>query len=143
MAVKPIPEGHHSVTPYLLVDDVGRLIDFLTRAFQAVETLRMPRPDGKIGHAEMKIGDSMVMMGQPQGQGKPMPSTLYLYVEDTDAVYRRALAAGAISIAEPTDQFYGDRNAGVQDPCGNLWWIATHIEDVSPEEVARRAANKR
>lgn len=143
MAVKPIPEGHHSVTPYLLVDDVARLIDFLTRAFQAVETLRMPRPDGKIGHAEMKIGDSMVMMGQPQGQGKPTPSTLYLYVQDTDAVYRRALAAGATSITEPTDQFYGDRNAGVQDPCGNLWWIATHIEDVSPEELARRAANKR
>ena len=143
MSVKPIPEGYHSVTSYLLVEDVARLIDFLKQAFQATEMHRMSRPDGRVGHAEVKIGDSMVMMGEAQGDWKPMPATLYLYVEDTDAVYRQALAAGAASIMEPADQFYGDRNAGVKDPCGNVWWIATHIEDVSREEIARRAAAKR
>src|SRR5579863_10147854 len=111
MSVKPIHEGHHSVTPYLLFEDVARLIDFLKQAFQATEMHRMARPDGRVGHAEVKIGDSMVMMGEAQGDWKSMPAALYLYVEDTDAVYRQALAAGAASVMEPADQFYGDRNA--------------------------------
>lgn len=141
MSVRPVPEGHHSVTPYLVVDDAARLMAFLRDAFQAVEVHRMTGPDGRVRHAQVKLGDSMVMMGEPQGQGKPLPCALYLYVENADAVYQRALKAGATSIMEPADQFYGDRHGGVTDPFGNQWWIATHIEDVSNEEIARRAAN--
>jgi uncharacterized glyoxalase superfamily protein PhnB len=141
MAVKPIPEGYHSVTPYLVVPGAAKLLDFLKQAFDAQELYRpMQRPDGTIMHAEVRIGDSVVMMGEPMDQSTPMPAQLYLYVHDADAVYRRALQAGATSLMEPADQFYGDRNAGVQDPVGNRWWIATHKEDVSPEEIVRRAA---
>ena len=143
MSVIPVPEGYHTVTPYLVVHGIARLIDFLQQAFDAVEIHRMQRPDGTVGHAEVQIGDSRVMMGEPMGDRPPMPATIYLYVEDTDAVYRRALSAGASSVMEPADQFYGDRNAGVKDPSDNLWWIATHIEDISPEELARRSAEKR
>jgi PhnB protein len=139
MAVKPIPEGFHNVTPYLVVPGVAKLIDFLKQAFGATELFRMPRPNGTIMHAEVKIGDSIVMMGEPMGGHQPMPGSLYLYVEDADAVYKRALQAGATSTMEPADQFYGDRSAGVKDPVGNHWWIATHKEDVSPDELARRA----
>jgi PhnB protein len=139
MAVKPIPDGYHSVTPYLAVEGADKLLEFVTRAFDAVGRECMRRPDGTIHHAEVKIGDSIVMLGEASGQWKPRPSTLYLYVDDTDATYRRAIEAGASSLMEPADQFYGDRNAGVQDPTGNFWWIATHVEDVSPEETHRRA----
>ena len=140
MAVTPIPEGYHTVTPYLTVQGTAKLIDFLKQAFEAVETERLPRPDGAIGHAEVRIGDSVVMMADSGGERKPMSSAIYLYVGDVDSVYQRALQAGATSMMEPANQFYGDRSAGVQDPCGNQWWIATHIEDVSPEELAKRAA---
>ena len=141
MKVKPIPTGFHSVTPYLVVGGVAGVIDFMKEAFGAEETHpRMTRPDGAVMHAEVKVGDSILMMGEPVGSFGPMPGCFYLYVEDTDAVYRRALGAGATSVMEPADQFYGDRNAGVKDPSGTLWWIATHIEDVPPEELARRAA---
>jgi uncharacterized glyoxalase superfamily protein PhnB len=101
--------------------------------------MRMPTPDGTIMHAEVRIGDSPVMMGEARGEHKPMPGSIYLYVDDTDATYRRALQAGATSLMEPADQFYGDRSASVVDPVGNHWFIATHIEDVPPEELARRA----
>jgi uncharacterized glyoxalase superfamily protein PhnB len=141
MAVKAIPEGFHSVTPYVLVEDGAKFIDFVQQAFGAELCERMENPDGSVRHAQVKIGDSFVMLGKPQGEG--MPASLYLYVPDCDAVYQRALAAGATSIMEPADQFYGDRGAGVTDPCGNLWWIGTHIEDVSSEELARRAAEPR
>jgi PhnB protein len=139
MAVKPIPEGYHTVTSYLVVPGVTNLINFLKRAFNAAELHRMARPDGTIMHAEVKIGDSHVMLGEPMGQWPPMPCALYLYVNDTDATYKRALEAGATSLMEPADQFYGDRNAGVKDPSGNFWWIATHKEDVPPEELEKRA----
>jgi PhnB protein len=139
-AVKPIPDGYHTVTPYLVVRDVPRLIEFLRQAFGATELIRAPRPDGSIMHAEVAIGDSRVMMGEPPGSSPPMPGCVHLYVVDTDALYHLALQAGATSLREPTDQFYGDRIAGVQDPVGNQWWIATHTEDVSPAELARRAA---
>ncbi len=139
MPVKPIPEGFHTVTPYLMVQGAQKLIEFLKQAFNARETERMAQPDGTITHAEVRIGDSIIMLAEAAGQWKPMPTGIYLYVEDTDAIYQRALAAGATSIMEPADQFYGDRNAGVQDPSGNQWWIATHIEDVSPDELQRRA----
>jgi PhnB protein len=139
MAVKPIPEGHHTLTPYLVVADVGKLIEFLQSGFGA-EFISPPhkRPDGSIMHAEVKIGDSPVMMGGATAEHKPLQAMLYMYVEDTDAVYERAIAAGATSIMAPMNQFYGDRNAGVMDPCGNQWWIGTHIEDVPPEEIDRR-----
>jgi PhnB protein len=140
VAVKAIPEGYHSVTPYLSVQGVARLIDFLKQAFGAQEVHGpMTRPDGTIMHAEMKIGDSIVMMGEPMGQFGPMPGAIHLYVEDVDATYRRALEAGATSLMEPADQFYGDRQGGVADPVGNHWWIATHKEDVSAQEIEKRA----
>lgn len=142
MSVKPIPEGHHTITPYLVVDDAARLIDFLKQAFQAVEMHCMQGPDGRVRHAEMRIGDSMLMLGEAQGASKPTPCMLYLYLDNCDAVYHQALKAGATSITEPADQFYGDRHGAVKDPCGNQWWIATHIEDVSPEEIAHRAASR-
>jgi len=140
MAVKPIPDGYHNVTPYLVVPGVAGLIDFLKEAFGAVEEgERNVRPDGTVMHAALRIGDSPVMMGEPAGPFEAMPAVLHLYVADTDSTYKRALQAGAISLREPADQFYGDRNAGVKDMCGNIWWISTHKEDVPPEEMARRA----
>jgi PhnB protein len=139
MAVNRIPEGFHSVTPYLVVQGVPKLLDFLKQAFNAQEIMRMPAPDGTIMHAEVRIGDSPIMMGEARGEHKPMPGSIYLYVDDTDATYRRALQAGATSLMEPADQFYGDRGASVLDPVGDHWFIATHIEDVPPEELARRA----
>jgi len=145
MAVKPIPEGYHSVTPYLVVQGAAQLIDFLKQAFDAKETERMAQPDGTIAHAEVRIGDSVVMMADPPGadasaQGfGPMPAMIHLYVNDADAAYKRALTAGADSLEEPADQFYGDRRAGVRDRFGNLWYIATHKEDVTPEEMRRRS----
>jgi len=139
MAVTPIPAGYHTITPYLVVQGVAQLMDFLKQAFDAREIMRMPLPDGTIMHAEVKIGDSTLMMGEARGEFKPMPGALYLYVADADATYTRALQAGATSTMEPADQFYGDRSAGVRDPVGNHWWIATHVEDVPPDELARRA----
>lgn len=140
MAVNHIPQGYRTLTPYLVVEGVLRLIDFLKETFGAQEVHPpMLRPDGSVMHAELRFGDSLVMMGEPTSDFRAMPAMLYVYVEDTDATYRRALKAGAKSVMEPADQFYGDRNAGITDPSGNCWWIGTHIEDVSPEEAARRA----
>jgi len=138
MAVKPIPDDRPCITPYLVVPGVARLIDFLKQVFDAKETHRSAMPDGTVVHAEVRIGDSFVMMGEPQGDWKAMPGNIYIYVEDADATYRRALEAGATSLMEPADQFHGDRYGGVRDPFGNGWWIVTHIEDVPPEEMARR-----
>jgi uncharacterized glyoxalase superfamily protein PhnB len=112
----------------------------LKQAFAAQELGRMARPDGVVMHAEVKIGDSKMMMGEPMGEWKARPCALYLYVEDVDAVYQRAIQAGGTSVTEPSDQFYGDRTGGVIDPSGNYWGIATHVEDVSHEEMEKRAA---
>lgn len=142
MTVKPIPDGYHSVTPYLIVQGADKLLDFLKRAFAAEETFRMPRDDGSIAHAEVRIGDSVVMLGDAGEQWSPMPATIQLYVEDCDATYLRALEAGATSLQDPADQFYGDRMGGVRDPVGNQWWIATHVEDLSEEEMAKRAEER-
>lgn len=140
MAVQSIPKGYHTVTPYLTVTGAVQLIEFLKQAFEA-EVLRCTtRPDGSIMNAEVQIGDSIVMISEARGEWKPMPSAIYLYVNDTDATYTRALQAGATSLMQPEDQFWGDRNAGVKDASGNYWWIATHQEDVSPEELAKREA---
>lgn len=139
MAVKPIPDGFHTLTPYIVVRGVDVLIEFLKAAFDAKETIRTQLPGGSIMHAQVTIGDSVVMMGEAPPDFHPLPGSLYMYVEDTDAVYQRALQAGGVSVMERADQFYGDRNAGVKDPAGNFWWIATHIEDMSDEELQRRA----
>jgi PhnB protein len=120
------------------VQGAGKLIDFMKAAFDAQETVRMPMPDGSIGHAELRIGNSMIMLGEARDQWKAMPTSLYLYLEDVDAVYARAVAAGGTPVSEPKNQFYGDRSGSVQDMCGNFWWMATHIEDVSEEEMKRR-----
>ena len=143
MAVKPVPEGYPTVTPYLTVSDAAALLDFLKRAFNATERHLMRGPDGQVWHADVMIGDSHVMFGQAGGQWTPMPGQLYLYLPDADATYRQALGAGAVSIQEPTTQFYGDRVAAVKDAQGNLWWMATHVEDVPEAEMERRmkAAN--
>ena len=139
-SVRPIPEGFHTITPYLVVEGAPKLIQFLKQAFGAQEQFRLARPDGGIMHAEMKIGDSIIMMGAPMGEAKARPCSLYLYVADVDAVYQRAIQAGGTSVGEPKDQFYGDRSAGVIDPCGNYWGIGTHIEDVSHAEMEKRFA---
>lgn len=119
------PDGFHSVTPYLIVASIPPFIPFLERAFGAEELDRDTLPDGSVLHAKVRIGDSMVMMGQARGEYAPMPSMLYLYVADVDATYARALEAGGKSLREPVDEPYGDRVAGVKDPMGNEWWIAT------------------
>jgi PhnB protein len=137
--VKPIPEGYHTVTPYIVVPGVIKLIDFAKQAFGATEVFLSKRPDGSVQHAEIKIGDSIVMMGEGGEGGKVFLGMLHLYMEDGDAVYQRAIAAGAKSLREPTDQPYGDRMSGVEDSFGNQWWIATHVEDVSSEELEQRA----
>jgi uncharacterized glyoxalase superfamily protein PhnB len=142
-SVKAIPDGYHTVTPYLLVDRVADFIQFLERAFGAKETQRSAMPDGTVMHAAVQIGDSMVMMGQASGSWKAMTAMLYLYVLDVDRVYERALEAGAKTVREPRDEFYGDRAGGVEDPWGHQWWIATHKEDVHPEELQRRFAAAR
>lgn len=139
MAVKPIPDGFHTVTPYLVVNGVDKLIDFLKAAFGAKERFRIPGPDGRPTHAEVTIGDSIIMMGQANERAKPMPAMLHLYVNDVDATYKQAIQAGGKVIVEPMDMFYGDRSGGLSDAFGNHWWVATHKEDVSGEELARRA----
>ncbi len=140
MKTSPIPPGYHTVTPYLTVANARAEIEFLKRAFGAHTTEALSEEsDGTIRHAELKIGDSMLMLGQARDQWTPRPTGLYLYVENCDAWYKRAMAAGAKSLMEPADQFYGDRNAGVEDPEGNYWWIGTRVEDLSSEELKRRA----
>ena len=140
MSVKPIPEGYRTVTPYLNIQGAAELIEFLQQAFAAKLKERIDRPDGAIGHAEVWIGDSIVMLSDPQGDCPQTPGAFYLYVADADATYRRALEAGATSVMEPANQFWGDRQGGVRDRFGNLWWIATRIEEVSGEELQRRMA---
>lgn len=148
MAVKAIPEGYHSVTPYLVVKGAAEAIEFYTKAFGAVETVRMPGPGGSVMHAEITIGDSIVMLSDEQPErGHLSPVTIggagvsiMLYTGDVDATYQAALAAGAKGIQPPTDMFWGDRMSNITDPFGHSWAIATHTEDVSPEEMQKRMA---
>ncbi len=139
MTGQPIPQGFHSVTPLLAVKGATRLIDFLKAAFGAEEHYRFPADDGTVMHAELKIGDSIVMLGEAMADFTPMPALLYLYVPDADATYRAAVNAGAESVEGPSDRFWGDRAASVRDCAGNMWWIATHVENVDAEELERRA----
>jgi uncharacterized glyoxalase superfamily protein PhnB len=136
--VKPVPEGRHTVIPYIVVPGVAKLIDFAKQAFGATEVYVSKLPDGSVMHAEIKIGDSIIMMGEGGATFKTFLAMLHLYMDDVDAVYQRAIQAGGKSLREPTDQFYGDRSGAVEDAFGNQWWIATHIEDVTPEEIERR-----
>ena len=137
--VKAIPDGFHTVTPYLSIDGgAAEAIEFYKRAFGAEERFRMPGPDGKLAHAEIQIGDSIIMLSDADAQNPASPSLLCLYVEDCDALHERALAAGARELRPLADQFYGDRSSMVADPYGHKWGLMTHKEDVSPEEMDRR-----
>ncbi len=138
MTSPSIPEGFHTVTPYLVVRDAPALIHFLKQAFDANESHRTTDKDETITHAQLLIGDSVVMLSDAGPELDPMPGMLYLYVDDVDVVYQRAIQAGAASLREPTDQAYGDRVAGIRDMCGNQWWIATRKEEVPPDEIMRR-----
>jgi len=145
--VKPIPEGYHSLTPYLIIDGAAEALEYYKKAFGAIELFRMPHGD-KIGHAEMKIGDSPFMLGDespergfrgPKAIGGT-PVSLMIYVEDCDAVFKQAIEAGGTELKPMQDQFYGDRSGAITDPFGHTWGIATHKEDVSPEEIGKRLA---
>ncbi|BAZ40190.1 glyoxalase/bleomycin resistance protein/dioxygenase [Calothrix sp. NIES-4101] len=138
MSVKAIPEGYHTVNPYLFVEGAANLLEFLKQGFAATEIRRTLHPDGSIMNAEVKIGDSAIMVSEARYDFKPIPSSIYLYVEDTDTTYENALQAGATSVMEPNDEFWGDRHAAVKDPTGGYWWIATHQEDISSEEIDKR-----
>jgi PhnB protein len=147
-ATKPIPDGYHSVTPYLMQSDCAGALEFYKKAFGAEELLRMPGAPGKVGHAEIRIGDSMVMMadddaqafGKSPGPGGSVTSSLMIYVADCDTVFKRALAAGASELRPLVDQFYGDRSGTLKDPFGHIWTVATHTEDVPPDEMEKRVA---
>lgn len=138
MAVQPIPTGFHTITPYLMVKGGAKLIEFLKEALGAEVKSISKVPDGAIMHASLRIGDSMVMMSDARGSWEAMPACLYLYVPNVDQLYERAMKAGAGSINAPRDEFYGDRMAGITDPSGNTWWLATHVEDVGEEELRLR-----
>ncbi len=146
--VKAIPEGYHAVTPYLIIDGAAAAIDFYKKVFGAVEVMRLPGPDGRLGHAEITIGDSHVMMADenpdmnaraPKSVGGS-PISLLLYVDNVDQTVERAVAAGAKLVRPVEDKFYGDRMGGIEDPFGHQWYVGTHIEDVSPEEMEKRMA---
>ena len=138
MAVKPIPENYPRVSPYLIVKNVEKTMDFIQYVFDGKVREKMKTPNGSVNHGEISIGDSVIMMGRATESHEPQNVMLYIYVDDTDAAYKRALEKGAESVMEPADQFYGDRNAGVKDKDGISWWMASHVEDISPEELQRR-----
>jgi len=138
-----IPQGFHTVTPYLIVSDASGLIEFTQAVFDATEIVRVPGTHGRIRHAQIRIGDSPVEMADGQDEWPAMPASLHVYVPDVDAVYMRALAAGADVLLEPQDQFYGERSASVRDPWKNVWHIATKTEELSMEEMKKRAAGQR
>ncbi|MBA6045591.1 VOC family protein [Pseudomonas lactis] len=145
MNVKAIPDGYHSLTPYMGIDKAGEAIEFYKKALGATQVMRLDMPDGRVGHAELRIGDSSLMLGTPCAQmalRNPDEHTsigLHLYVEDVDAQFQRAVDGGATVVSEPKDQFYGDRSASVKDPFGHLWFLATHKEDLTEEQIRQRA----
>jgi PhnB protein len=144
--VKPIPEGYHSATPYLIVKNAAAALDYYQRAFGATELMRMADPSGKVGHAEIRIGDSVIMLADEfpeMGHKSPQTlggtaSSIMLYVDDVDTVFKRAIASGAKQVRPVEDQFYGDRSGFLEDPFGHQWAISTHTEDVPPEEMKQR-----
>lgn len=146
MAVQPVPEGYPRVTPYLSVDGAAEAIDYYTEVLGATERYRLPAPDGKLGHAELSVGDGLIMLADPApdigfdhpGSLGGSPVAIHVYVDDVDAVFEKALARGGTEVRAPENQFYGDRNGTFLDPWGHRWSIATHVEDVTPEEMAKR-----
>jgi PhnB protein len=146
--VKPIPDGYHNLTPYLIVDGAAKAIDFYKKVFGATEKMRMPAPGGKVGHAELTLGDSMIMLADEHPEMdhrgphayKGAAVSLMVYVQDVDATVKTALASGAKVIRPVENQFYGDRMGTIEDPFGHQWYVATHVEDVPQEELAKRAA---
>ena len=143
MSVNYIPAEHHTVTPYIMVEGVEAVMNFLIAAFGAESRSVMKSPEGRVIHAQILVGDSMLMLAEAKPPEWPsQPASFYLYVPDCDAAYKNALSAGGTSIMEPADQFYGDRSGGVQDAWGTSWWLATHKEDVSTAEIEKRAAQR-
>jgi PhnB protein len=146
--VKPIPEGYPEVTPYLIVDGAADAIDFYSKVLGATERMRMPAPDGRVGHAELQIGSSLIMLADEfpdMGQRSPKtlggtPVTIHVYVPDVDDAFERAVEQGATAVRAVENQFYGDRAGQFEDPFGHRWSVATHVEDVAPDEMERRAA---
>jgi uncharacterized glyoxalase superfamily protein PhnB len=141
MAIKPIPDGYTTVTPWLISRDTARLIDFVAEAFEATEISRLTSPEGRVEHAEVRIGDAIVMMFDAAPGWPPTPGFLRLYVEDADEVHHRAVAAGGTSVTEVTHLLFGDRVGRVRDPLGNIWWIQARVEEVSPQEMERRLSD--
>jgi PhnB protein len=147
MAVKPIPEGYNTLTPYLAVEDAEQAIEFYKDAFGAEEVIRMPGPDGKIAHAELQIGDSKLMLSDPFPQSNVRPpaerggptASVFMYVDDVDATFAQAQSAGATVVSELEDMFWGDRFGTLVDPFGQVWSLSQHVEDLSPEEMAERS----
>lgn len=138
MSVKPIPDGYHTITPYMIVEDADKLVEFIQQTFGGELLFQMRNDAGRITHGEMKIGDSMLMLSEAAGEWSPTKTMLHLYVEEVDETFQKALEAGAVSVKEPKNEFYGDRNGCVQDSFGNFWSIATHFEDVSEDELTKR-----
>ena len=143
MTVDPIPKGYHTVTPYLSVRDAAALIAFLVKAFGAFEVERHTMPDGRIINAQVRVGNSMMLVADGPPDRDPSPATFYMYVADADAAYAKAVAAGAMSVKQPYNEFYGDRIGAVADPSGNKWFFASHQEDMPEEELVRRAIVER
>jgi uncharacterized glyoxalase superfamily protein PhnB len=140
MPVKPIPDGYHTVTPYLMLKGVDRFIEFMAAVFDARVTEQLFNSDGTPAHTELRVGDSVIMLSEAKGDRPATPVMLYIYVEDVDAAFERALTAGGQMVTRPAIQYYGDRSGGVIEPAGNTIWMATHVEDVAPDELQRRAA---
>jgi len=145
MSVKPIPEGYHSITPYLGILKAAEAIEFYKKAFGATQVMRLDMPDGRVGHAELRIGDSAIMLGTPCDQGplsdpdNAVAVGLHLYVTDVDKSFQRALDAGAKAVSEVKNQFYGDRSGTLKDPYGHVWFLATRKEDLTEEQIKQRA----
>ena len=141
MAVKYMPDGYNNVSPYLVVEGADKLIDFMSAVFGAKERFRLPGPGGAIGHAEMQLGDSVVMLGDSgtTDDNRIQTAMVHVYVDDCDATFKAAIGAGATQERELQTMFYGDRNGAVRDPFGNVWFISTHVEDVSPDEMEKRS----
>lgn len=145
MSIKAIPEGYHSITPYLGIEKAAQAIEFYKQAFNATEVMRLEMPNGRIGHAELRIGDSTIMLASPcdemhlHNPGESTSIALHLYVNDVDAQYKQALDAGGTAVSQPEDRFYGDRSGTVKDPFGHLWFLATRKEDLTEAQVRQRA----
>jgi PhnB protein len=140
MTVKSIPDGYHTLTPFITAEDASGLLQFIETAFEGKVRFRMDAPGGKIGHAEIEVGDSVIMVADPDERDTTAKAMLHLYVDDVDSVFQHAVAAGGTAESAPETHFYGDRSGTIRDGWGNRWYISTHVEDVTPEEMTKRMA---